>query len=91
MGPQGSYLRFGCFSAGPGLPNLRERHTYADCHRDADGNDHSNVYTDRNAHSMSGMFTDSSSPHTGTPPLVVRTAKPSRYTAVYSIPASVVR
>jgi hypothetical protein len=46
--PQGSHVRFRPFSAGSGLPNLREPHTYADCHRDADCNDHFNAYADAN-------------------------------------------
>jgi hypothetical protein len=29
--PQGSHVRFRPFSAGSGLPNLRERLSYADC------------------------------------------------------------
>ncbi len=28
----GSHVRFRPFSSGSGLPNLREPHTYADCH-----------------------------------------------------------
>jgi hypothetical protein len=77
--PEGSHVRFRPFSAGSGLPNLCERCTYADCHRDGDCNDHFNAYTNTNSNTRIPIYTGSAtSAYASTAPDTIRQVRSIR-------------
>ena len=65
-------MRFRLFSAGSGLPNLREPHTYADCYRDA--NCHRN--TDCNCNTEGDPDSEAASEPPASPDTVEQTPRP---------------